>query len=261
MESLLTQLQNQPPLLLWAAMLVIAFGSVLLLHRFFGPAGLMVYVAVAIIGGNLQVLKITEFSLLPDPIPLGTILFSTTFLATDILNEYHGPGMARRAVFLGFAALLLFNLFMIFTVGFKPLDPADGAFAAQSRAMHDHLQAVVTPTPAILVASLVAYLVSQLNDIWVFSRLREKTRGRFLWLRNNVSTWVSALVDNAVFSVLAFVVLAPDPVAWRTLVFSYILGTYGIRVVVAVLDSPIIYLARHNVGRHGGPFAEEKPLS
>nr|WP_281388112.1 queuosine precursor transporter [Puniceicoccus vermicola] len=209
-----------------------------------GPAGLYVYMAVAIIGGNLHVLKLTQFSVFPDPVALGTILFSTTFLCTDILTEYHGAPAARRGVILGFAGLVLFDLFLFAALAFRPLDPSDGALGASAAQMQENLEAIFLPAPGILIASLAAYLISQFNDIWVFSRLRAVTHGKYLWLRNNLSTWISALVDSVVFSVLAFVVFSPDPVGWKPLIFTYILGTYGLRVAVAILDSPIVYWAK-----------------
>ena len=66
---------------------------------------------------------------------------------------------------------------------------------------------------------------------------------------------VSALIDNAVFSVLAWVVFAPEPIGWKALVFTYILGTYALRVVVAALDTPFVYLARHCLGGARPAFA------
>jgi len=226
------------------ALLLFAFGAILFLHRFFGPTGLYAYMVVAIIGGNLHVLKLTQFSVFPDPVALGTILFSTTFLCTDILSEYHGAAAARRGVLLGFVGLILFNVFLFAALAFRPLDPAEGGLGVAAGKMQASMETVFLPAPGILVASLAAYLVSQFNDIWIFNRLRAATKGRYLWLRNNLSTWISALIDNAVFSVLAFVVFAMDPVPWKPLLFTYILGTYGLRVVVAVLDSPIVYLAK-----------------
>ncbi|MEM0966483.1 MAG: queuosine precursor transporter [Verrucomicrobiota bacterium] len=244
MTEFLYQLHSLPPEAIWVCLLVASFAAILLLHRWMGPAGLYVYMVVAIIGGNLHVLKITQFSVFPDPVALGTILFSTTFLCTDILTEYHGPSVARKGVLLGFSGLILFNLFLFAALAFRPLSEGDGPLGERSAAMQGHLEAVFLASPGILVASLAAYLVSQFNDIWVFSRLRKATNGRYLWLRNNLSTWISALVDSAVFSILAFVVFAAEPVPWKPLLFTYILGTYGLRVVVAVLDSPIVYWAK-----------------
>lgn len=221
-----------------------------------GPAGLYVYMAVAIIGGNLHVLKLTQFSVFPDPVALGTILFSTTFLCTDILTEYHGAPAARKGVLLGFSGLILFNLFLFAALAFRPLDPDAGALGASAAEMQQNLEAVFLPAPGILVASLAAYLISQFNDIWIFSRLRRATNGKYLWLRNNLSTWVSAMIDSIVFSVLAFVVFSPDPVGWEPLLFTYILGTYGLRVLVAILDSPIVYLAKPRTMESAAPKAE-----
>ena len=244
MKPLLDSLHTLPPESVWVCLLLFSFAAILLLHRWLGPAGLYIYMTVAIIGGNLHVLKLTQFSVFPDPVALGTILFSTTFLCTDILTEYHGPAAARKGVLLGFAGLILFNLFLFAALAFPPLDPEDGDLGARGAEMQGHLEAVFLPAPGILVASLTAYLLSQFNDIWIFSRLRRATGGRYLWLRNNLSTWISALIDNAVFSVLAFVLFTADPVPWKPLLFTYILGTYGLRVAVALLDSPIVYLAK-----------------
>lgn len=244
MTQLLERLQALPPELIWISLLLTAFVTILALHRWLGPAGLYVYMAVAIIGGNLHVLKLTQFSVFPDPVALGTILFSTTFLCTDILTEYHGAATARKGVILGFIGLILFDLFLFAAIAFRPLDPSQGELGASAATMQDHLEAIFLPAPGILIASLAAYLISQFNDIWVFSRLRQVTQGKYLWLRNNLSTWFSALVDSIVFSVLAFVVFSPDPIGWKPLIFTYILGTYGLRVAVAILDSPVVYLAR-----------------
>ena len=106
-----------------------------------------------------------------------------------------------------------------------------------------------TPLPALLAASLLSFLISQFFDIWVFKRIREVTGQSKLWLRNNVSTILAALVDNIVFSLLAWRIFASAPMAWHKLIFTYILGTYLIRVVIAILDTPFIYLAKYFLPR------------
>ena len=66
-----------------------------------------------------------------------------------------------------------------------------------------------------------------------------------MWLRNNASTAISALIDNTIFSVLAWIVFAADPLPWSTVIFTFILGTYWLRLIVAAMDTPIIYLSRY----------------
>ena len=94
---------------------------ILILLKLFGEAGLYVYTVLAIIGANIQVLKIVDFPFFSNPIALGTILFSTTFLTTDILAEYYGEKFARRNILIGFISFLLMTIFMLFTIGFTPL--------------------------------------------------------------------------------------------------------------------------------------------
>ena len=74
----------------WFIFLVIVFSSILIFLKFFGEVGLYVYTSIAVIAANIQVLKIVKFPFFSDPIALGTILFASTFLCTDILSEYYG---------------------------------------------------------------------------------------------------------------------------------------------------------------------------
>jgi uncharacterized integral membrane protein (TIGR00697 family) len=260
MEALLQTLQSWAPEWMWVGLLFFSFGSVLLLLRVFGSLGLYLYIGVAMIGANLHVLKVVQFSVFPDPVALGTILFVSTFLATDILAEYYGPRMARKAVLVGFSAVILFTLFMLFALAFRPLDPAevhpDWSWAVD---LHGHLTGIFTPIPALVASGLIAYLISQYHDIWIYQLIRRLTGGRYLWLRNNLSTAISSLIDNIIFSVLAWIVLAPDPLPWKVVVVTYILGTYVLKLVVAVLDSPVLYAARYALPPDDRAAYEKRP--
>ncbi|OGQ99368.1 MAG: hypothetical protein A2284_09705 [Deltaproteobacteria bacterium RIFOXYA12_FULL_61_11] len=213
--------------------------------RLFGAAGLQVYVCLGVIAANLQVLKVVKFTLFEHPVALGTVVFASTYLCTDILAEFYGRKEASKAVWLGFASLLVFDLLMLLTLGFRPLSQAEAPPGLSwALGVHDHLAALFLPAPALLVAGMTAYLCSQHHDVWLYQVLQRMTGGRHLWLRNNLSTMLSALLDNTIFSVLAWVVLAPEPVGVDALVFTYILGTWYLRVLVAALDTPFVYLAR-----------------
>ena len=239
-------MQTLPPEILWVFLLAFSFGSMLVMLRLFGVWGITVYMCVALIGANLQVLKTVQFSLLESPVALGTVLFSTTFLSTDILTEYYGPKEARRAVLLGFAGMILLTIFMLLAIGFTPLAEqyADTEWA-WGLENHKHISALFIPIPSILLAGFAAYLTSQILDIWIYQRIRALTHNRFRWLRNNLSTWVSALIDNIIFSSLAWVILSHDPLPWNVVWKTYIFGTYFLRMSVALLDTPVLYLAQY----------------
>lgn len=242
----LIQSMNQwNPEYIWFILLLACFFFVLFLHRYFGPYGLYAYIAVAIISANIQVLKAVQFNIFPEPVALGTILFSSTYLATDLLGEQFGLKFARRGVYMGFFAHLFFSVIMLLTLGFSPLTPEQaGENMAWAIPYHDHIAALFTLQFSLFSAGILAYFISQLNDIWLYDWIKRKTNNKYLWLRNNGSTIVSALIDNTVFSIFAWIIFSSNPLPFKTVLFTYILGTYSLRIFIALLDTPVMYLAK-----------------
>lgn len=221
--------------LLWFAMLIFCFVSILIFLRLFGFIGIFIYSALAVIAANIQVLKTVDFFYSPEPVALGTILFASTFLCTDILSEYFGKEKARMNILIGFCSFLFMTLLMVITIGFKP-SSADW--------VQESLSNVFTPMTRFFIASMIAYLASQYFDVWLYSYIKKITSQKYLWLRNNLSTILSSFVDNTVFSIFAWILLNPDPASLYNVIMIYILGTYFLRIVIALLDTPFIYLAR-----------------
>ena len=126
------------------------------------------------------------------------------------------------------------TLLMVITIGFQPSD-ADW--------VQESLSNVFTPMTRFFIASMIAYLISQYFDVWFFNYLKQTLSGKSLWLRNNLSTIISSLVDNTVFSVFAWILLNPEPVSVYNVIMIYILCTYLLRIFIALLDTPFIYLA------------------
>jgi uncharacterized integral membrane protein (TIGR00697 family) len=91
--------------------------------------------------------------------------------------------------------------------------------------------------PRIVLASMVAYLVSQHHDVFAFSFWRRKTKARFLWLRNNASTMVSQALDTGLFITIAFWGTVPNNILVNMLITQYI-----IKLAIAALDTPFCYL-------------------
>ncbi|MEM8528913.1 MAG: queuosine precursor transporter [Bacteroidota bacterium] len=242
---LISKMNALPPEVMWGILLLVCFFTIISAARFFGTSGLYAYIGVVIVAANVQVLKAVQFSIYPEPVALGTILFASTYLATDILGEQFGEKAARKGVFIGFFAHLFFSIIMLLTLGFSPLTPEQaGEDMAWALPFHDHIAALFTLQFSLFTAGMAAYLTSQLYDVWFYGWLKKKMKGKHLWLRNNVSTMVSALIDNTVFSVLAWIVLSANPLPFKTVLVTYILGTYWLRIIIAALDTPMIYLAK-----------------
>lgn len=221
-----------PNELLWVVFILIDLSLAILVFRTFGRIGLYGIIVIDIILCNIQVMKVVRmFGLVTT---LGNVLYGSIFFATDLLSELYGKREARRGVWLGFAALVMATIFMQLTLRFTP---------DQSDFMHPALSQIFSFLPRIAAASLIAYIISQHHDVWAFHFWKNRTKGRWLWFRNNVSTSASQLMDTVIFCSIAFWGLFP------LRVFAQIsLTTYLFKLLVAVIDTPFIYWGRR-IGR------------
>ena len=228
-------LNNLSTEIVWFILLFFCFFSILIFLKIFGYIGLYIYSAVAVIAANIQVLKIVDFFYSPEPVALGTILFASIFLCTDILSEYFDKEKAKQNVLIGFFAFLFMTILMLLTLGFKP---------AESDWVQESLSNIFTPMTRFFIASMAAYFISQYFDVWLYNWIKKITYNKNLWIRNNLSTIISSLVDNTVFSILAWIILNPNPETFYNVLMIYIFGTYLLRIFIALIDTPFLYLAR-----------------
>ncbi len=241
--NLSSSLNNTSVLTIWFLQILFCYFSILFALKFFGKIGIYVYVAIAIILANIQVLKVINFPFFPEPMALGTILFISIFLCTDILNEYFDKKSATKCLYLGISAYLFSTILMFLTISLKPIDPSLNEAWAWSFDMHKAIQTIFLPQFPIITASIFAFFLSQKIDIFIFSYLKNKDNSK-LWFRNNVSTITSQFVDNLIFSILAFNLLSSNPVPIIDLIVSYGIGIYIIRIVLSIFDTFFIYLAK-----------------
>ena len=174
---------------LWLLTVVYDLGLALLLYRFFGKYGLYVAVVLGIVLGNLQGGKVSELLIFGTAykVSMGAILYSGIYFATDVLNEKYGRAEANRAVMLGFVANIAVMITLVLSVQFKPSDITGSALE-----VHNAISTLAYYSPAFVVGSLTAYLVSQSFDVWFFNYIKKYTSQKYLWLRNNLSTVASS---------------------------------------------------------------------
>jgi hypothetical protein len=131
----------------------------------------------------------------------------------------------------GFFALVSMTVMMQLALFFQP-SASDIGQAALSQ--------IFGLMPRIALGSLIAYLCSNTHDIWAFEFWKKRKPGkRTLWIRNNFSTMVSQAIDTVIFTLIAFVGVYPKDV-----VISIMISTYVLKWVVAVCDTPFMYLGR-----------------
>ena len=219
---------------LWLLTVVYDLGLALLLYRFFGKYGLYVAVVLGIVLGNLQGGKVSELIIFGTAykVSMGAILYSGIYFATDVLNEKYGRAEANRAVMLGFFANIAVMITLVLSIQFKPSEITGSALE-----VHNAISTLAFYSPAFVIGSLSAYLVSQSFDVWFFNWLKQKTDGKKLWLRNNLSTITSQLIDTMIYQVTWVGATGMD---WST-AFMLALTKYVFKVLIAVIDTFFIY--------------------
>jgi uncharacterized integral membrane protein (TIGR00697 family) len=187
----------------------------------------------ALITANLIFQKFfrwNPFGLWEFELSAGIIPYPITFLVTDIISEIYGRKMANRVVIAGLFA----SLFMLLIIVVASAAPATD-FSPVSNAEFD---TVFGFTFVAVAASLVAYLLAQFLDVQIFHFWKRKTKGKHLWFRNNASTFSSQLVDT--FTVL-LLLCTFEVIEWE-LFGLLLLNGYMFKVMIAILDTPVIYL-------------------
>ena len=214
----------------WFAELLLNFLLIMLAYRLFGKWGLIMWIPVSVIVANIQVVQTIQ--IFGTVATLGNVVYATSFLITDILSENYGKEEAKKAVWIGFFSLISMTLLMNITLLYVPL--AGDAFALQA---HDATKTIFSLMPRIALASLTAYMLSQHHDVWAFHFWKDKFPShRHLWIRNNLSTFVSQLIDSGIFVLIAFYGVFETGV-----LFEIFLTTYLLKFIVAAADTPFVY--------------------
>lgn len=187
-----------------------------------------------IIGGKLvggQVLGMNWLT------TVGMVPFPITFLLTDVLNEFYGKRAARFITLVGFCMAVL-SFVIIYTAAAVPF--------AETVPLSDRtaFNSVFLGSLRMIIASLCAYLVSQFVDIGVFHALKRVTSGKLLWVRATGSTAVSQLIDTCVITVVAWTGRKTS-----TEIATIIYTAYGLKLLIAVGLTPLIYLCHTLVQR------------
>lgn len=221
--------------LLWVTTVLLDLAVTVLMYRIFGRQGLLACIVLAILLANLQGPKLT--TILGFQTSLGVIFYSGIFFATDLLSEKYGRMQANRAVIIGFAVSVIAVLMLSIALEFQPT--TDPETAAMSNDIQNAFATILNFTPRFVFGSLLAYLISQTFDVWFFHFIKKRTHGRHLWLRNNLSTMSSQIIDTLIYSLVVW---------WGVVELSTAIQLgivkYGFKLAIAAFDTPFIYWAR-----------------
>jgi len=163
------------------------------------------------------------------------------FTINDMITEVHGKERARSIARSGLVVVAGIFLFSIIAT----LLPPSTRFTSNEI----HYDAIFGLSARIAAASLTAFVIAQFSDIFIFSKIREKFGKKALWLRNNLSNFISQGLDTFVFITLAFYALDRSFDANVGFLISIILPYWFLKCAMSVIETPLVYAGVKWLGR------------
>lgn len=209
------------------------------------PDALIAFYVTLVVFSNIVVSKTIafDFGFIELFAPAAVLIFSVTFLLTDIVNEKFGKNETQRMILIALfsqIALVLFSYLILNAKG-APFFQNQLAF-----------EALLSNVPRIVVASLIAFFVSENFDAYLFHWFKKLTNGKHLWMRNAFSSIPAMLLDSVVFITLAFYGVMP--------ILPLIIGLSITKWLVGIVDIPFMYLSRMVLGEHVSQDHIEAPI-
>ncbi|NLZ77085.1 MAG: queuosine precursor transporter [Spirochaetales bacterium] len=164
-------------------------------------------------------------------VSVGIFFMPVLFLITDIVGDVRGREQATH--FVRFSTIML-ALMLAVTAIFVSVPPHP------TWNLQEPYRQIFGMSMRMSLASLISFAISQYIDVAIFIGLKQLTRGKMLWLRNNVGTITSQFIDTVIFMFIAFYKLTP--VYTVSYLFSLIMPYWLFKVAFALIDTPFCYL-------------------
>lgn len=182
-----------------------------------------------LVGMNLLGSKIIDF--LGVSVSVGIFMVPITFLITDIVTEVYGRKVVKEFIIGGILAL---SMIFLFTGIFVLVEPHE------RYAFNSDYKNVFGNSMRMIIASIVAFALAQFHDMYAFEFWKKKTKGKALWMRNNLSTIVSQLIDTFVYMMIAFYMASPK--FTFLFIIQLMIPYYIFKIIFAIIDTPFVYL-------------------
>ena len=158
------------------------------------------------------------------------------YFATDLISERYSRREANIAVILGAISNIVIMFTLVLSTYYLPSE-----IAASSQSVHSAIQTLAFYSPIFVIGSISAYLISQTFDVWLFNKIKDLTKGKYLWLRNNISTLSSQALDTFIYT---FVWVIAGELTF-IVALSIALTKYIFKIIIAILDTIFIYIVRN----------------
>ena len=170
--------------------IIVVFSIVVLIEKLFKKEGLYVWLSLAVILANIVVSKTID--LFGFTTSLGNVFFASTFLATDIMSEKYSKEDAKKGIYLSMLCSVTFIIVMQIALAFIP---------NKNDVVNESMKTLFGLSIRTTVASMVMFFVSNIFDIYLYNKIKEKYPNK-LWFRNNIATIISNCTEIFFFVTL-----------------------------------------------------------
>jgi len=216
-------------ILIWVLLIFIVTSFSAYLGKRYGIEFLIGTVVALIVSANAIANKIIVIG--PLTMTASVVAYSMIFLVSDLIAEKWGKKEAHKAVWAGFYGVLILVIVSQVALYWQP--------ASISIETSEAFKKVFGTTIRVAIGSLLAYIISQHYDVFIYDLLKKKTKNKHMWIRNNLSTFSSQLISTIIFVMVAFFGVLP--------VIPLIIGQWIVKCVIAVIDTPFLYFMSYIV--------------
>jgi uncharacterized integral membrane protein (TIGR00697 family) len=181
----------------------------------------------------------------------GVVIWPVVFITTDLINEYYGKPGVKMISYL--TVILIAYAFVVLFFAVK-LPPAQWWVDANSKDPHGNsfninyaFGQIFGQGQRIIIASIIAFFLGQLVDVFVFQKLKHITGEKYLWLRATGSTLVSQFIDSFVVLYIAF-----SGIFTVGQINAIGMTNYIYKFCIAILLTPVIYLGHSIIDNYLG---------
>ena len=207
--------------------IVITFSILVLIEKIFKKEGLYVWISIVTIIANILVCKsINIFGL---ETCLGNVLFASSFLATDIMNEKYGSAHSKKAIIIAVVSQILFIIMTQYALLYEP---------SSVDISNESMKTLFSLNLRVSIASLTMFFISNMFDIYLYEVIKKRFPN-VLWLRNNLSTIISNCIENYLFTFIAFIGIFSIKVIFISASIASLF-----EMIIAICDTPFLYLSK-----------------
>lgn len=165
-------------------------------------------------------------------VSVGIFVFPILFAINDVITEVKGKARAKQLVY---TSLIMVALIMFYSI-FVTWLPESARFTDG-----EAYNLVFAKAARISLASLIAFIISGLLDVAIFHRIKIKTKGKMLWLRSNLSNFISQFIDTFIFSTIAFYSFQHGLDVNLSFILSIVIPYWSLKCLMSVVETPLTY--------------------